>query len=81
MTCSGIFFPNVNLDELNPFFFQEEEPPKLLITSELWEWCLKTVKIRKEDMNRLVMNLLVAQGYGEAVEIFQKESGTKRILF
>ncbi|KAL1222867.1 GID8-like protein [Cardamine amara subsp. amara] len=55
----------------------EEELPKLLITSEVWEDCLKAVKVQKEDMNRLVMNLLVTKGYREAVDIFQKESGTK----
>lgn len=57
------------------------EPTKKLIMSEVWEGFLRTVEIRKEDMNRLVMNFLVVEGYLEAVEIFQKESGTKRILF
>lgn len=42
---------------------------------------LKAVNIRKEDMNRLVMIFLVAQGHQEAAEKFQKESGTMRILF
>ncbi|XP_023645900.1 protein GID8 homolog [Capsella rubella] len=55
----------------------DEEPPKLTITSGDWEGHLRTVKLRKEDVNRLVMNLFVVEGYAEAVEKFQKESGTK----
>lgn len=57
------------------------EPTKKLIMSDVWEQYLRTAEIRKEDMNRLVMNFLVVEGYLEAVENFQKESGTKRILF
>jgi hypothetical protein len=34
----------------------------------------------KEDMNKLVMNFLVTEGYVEAAEKFQMESGTQRIL-
>ncbi|KAG7653870.1 CTLH/CRA C-terminal to LisH motif domain [Arabidopsis suecica] len=53
------------------------EPTKKLIMSDVWEQYLRTAEIRKEDMNRLVMNFLVVEGYLEAVEKFQKESGTK----
>lgn len=38
------------------------------------------MKIRKEDMNKLVMNFLVTEGYVEAAEKFRNESGTERIL-
>lgn len=53
---------------------------KKVITREEWEKRLNDVKIRKEDMNKLVMNFLVTEGYVEAAEKFRKESGTDRIL-
>nr|XP_004234130.1 protein GID8 homolog [Solanum lycopersicum] len=49
---------------------------KKVITREDWEKRLNDVKIRKEDMNKLVMNFLVTEGYVEAAEKFRKESGT-----
>jgi len=54
---------------------------KKMITREEREKKLNAVKLRKEDMNTLVMNFLVTEGYVEAAEKFQRESGTKRILF
>lgn len=54
---------------------------KKLITREEWEKKLSDVKIRKEDMNKLVMNFLITEGYVEAAEKFRMESGTERILF
>lgn len=51
-----------------------------MITREEWEKKLNAVKLRKEDMNTLVMNFLVTEGFVEAAEKFQRESGTKRIL-
>lgn len=53
---------------------------KKVITREEWERKLKEVKIRKEDMNKLVMNFLVTEGYVEAAEKFRIESCTERIL-
>uniref|UniRef100_A0A2P2LFV1 Glucose-induced degradation protein 8 homolog n=1 Tax=Rhizophora mucronata TaxID=61149 RepID=A0A2P2LFV1_RHIMU len=50
---------------------------KKVITREEWEKKLNDVKIRKEDMNKLVMNFLVTGGYVEAAEKFQIESGTE----
>jgi hypothetical protein len=52
-----------------------------VITREEWERKLNNVNIRKEDMNKLVMNFLVTEGFVEAAEKFRKESGTERILF
>lgn len=52
-----------------------------MIPREEWERKLNNVKIRKEDMNKLVMNFLVTEGFVEAAEKFRKESGTERILF
>lgn len=51
-----------------------------MFTREEWEKKLKDVKIRKEDMNKLVMNFLVTEGYVEAAEKFRIESGTERIM-
>ncbi|KVH89571.1 CRA domain-containing protein [Cynara cardunculus var. scolymus] len=54
---------------------------KKVITRDEWEKKLNDVKIRKEDMNKLVMNFLVTEGYVDAAEKFRTESGTERILF
>ncbi|VFQ58911.1 unnamed protein product [Cuscuta campestris] len=50
---------------------------KKIMTREEWEKKLNNVKIRKEDMNRLVMNFLVTEGFVEAAEKFRLESGTE----
>ncbi|XP_031110894.1 protein GID8 homolog [Ipomoea triloba] len=50
---------------------------KKVITREEWEKKLNNVRIRKEDMNKLVMNFLVTEGYVEAAEKFRMESGTE----
>ncbi|CAN6453460.1 unnamed protein product [Victoria cruziana] len=50
---------------------------KKVFTREEWEKKLNDVKIRKEDMNKLVMNFLVTEGYVEAAEKFRMESGTE----
>ncbi|KAD2047911.1 hypothetical protein E3N88_41952 [Mikania micrantha] len=50
---------------------------KKLITREEWEKKLNDVKIQKEDMNKLVMNFLVTEGYVDAAEKFRMESGTE----
>ncbi|XP_031249245.1 protein GID8 homolog isoform X2 [Pistacia vera] len=52
---------------------------KKVITREEWEKKLNDVKIRKEDMNKLVMNFLVTEGYVDAAEKFRMESGTEHI--
>ncbi|RRT76068.1 hypothetical protein B296_00026013 [Ensete ventricosum] len=41
---------------------------KKVITREEWERKLKDVKISKKDMNKLVMNFLVTEGYVDAAE-------------
>lgn len=35
------------------------------------------MELRKEDLNAIVMNFFVTEGYQEAAEAFQKESGTE----
>ncbi|EPS66129.1 hypothetical protein M569_08647, partial [Genlisea aurea] len=50
---------------------------KKFISMVEWEKKLNDVKVRKEDMNKLVMNFLVTEGYVEAAEKFRLESGTE----
>eukprot|EP00128_Syssomonas_multiformis_P018944 Colp12_sorted_trinity150504_noHs@13903 len=45
------------------------------ITLEEWESKLSAVKINKSDLNKLVMNYLVIEGYKDAAERFMQESG------
>ncbi|KAL3157721.1 Glucose-induced degradation complex subunit [Trebouxia sp. C0010 RCD-2024] len=50
---------------------------KKVISKDDWEKKLAAVKVYKEDMNKLVMDFLVTEGYVDAADIFQKESNTK----
>lgn len=50
---------------------------KKVITRGEWEKKVSDVKVRKEDMNKLVMNFLVTEGYVDAAEKFKSESGTE----
>jgi len=54
-----------------------ESSSRKLITKDDWVKKLNDVKIRKEDMNKLIMNFLVTEGYVDAAEKFQLESGTE----
>ncbi|WIA11855.1 hypothetical protein OEZ85_011941 [Tetradesmus obliquus] len=49
---------------------------KKSISNEQWEAKLAAVKVAKEDMNKLVMNFLVTEGYVDAARTFEQESGT-----
>ncbi|KAI5004098.1 hypothetical protein ZWY2020_031341 [Hordeum vulgare] len=50
---------------------------KKVVTRDEWEGKLRDAKIRKEDMNRLVMNFLVTEGLVDAAHRFRLESGTQ----
>ncbi|THU60929.1 hypothetical protein C4D60_Mb07t17910 [Musa balbisiana] len=50
---------------------------KRVIMYREWERRLKDVRIREGDVNKLVMNYLVTEGYAEAAAKFQIESGTE----
>lgn len=52
------------------------EPAKRSIPPEQWEQRLSQVSVSKEDMNRLVMDFLVTEGYVDAARAFKEESGT-----
>lgn len=54
-----------------------EASSKKVITREQWEKKLASIKVKKEDMNKLVMNFLVTEGYLDAAKLFQEESGTE----
>ncbi|KAL9251537.1 GID8-like protein [Drosera capensis] len=44
-----------------------------------WEKKISDIKITKEDMNKLVMNFLLIEGYVDAAEKFYMETGTEHI--
>ncbi|OZJ04164.1 hypothetical protein BZG36_03114 [Bifiguratus adelaidae] len=50
---------------------------KRVIEKEEWDRKLAEVKVNKEDLNRLVMDYLVIEGYKDAAEKFSIESGLK----
>ncbi|KAI8990821.1 CTLH/CRA C-terminal to lish motif domain-containing protein [Mycotypha africana] len=50
-------------------------PPKKTISRDEWEQRLAKVKVNKQDLNQLVMNYLVVEGYKDAAEQFSLESG------
>mmetsp|Transcript_8813 Transcript_8813/g.15859 ORF Transcript_8813/g.15859 Transcript_8813/m.15859 type:complete len:230 (-) Transcript_8813:157-846(-) len=52
------------------------ESSKKTMSKDEWDRKLAAVKIRKEEMNTLVMNFLVTEGYVDAARLFEKESGT-----
>lgn len=54
-----------------------EASSKKVVTREQWEKKLASIKVKKEDMNKLVMNFLVTEGYLDAAKLFQEESGTE----
>ncbi|XP_006454688.1 lish motif-containing protein [Agaricus bisporus var. bisporus H97] len=49
-------------------------PPKVSIRKDEWEKRLREVKVTKEDLNRLVMDYLVIEGYKSAAEEFSQEA-------
>ncbi|GLI70090.1 hypothetical protein VaNZ11_014866 [Volvox africanus] len=53
-----------------------EAGSKKNIPMDVWEQKLATVKVPKADLNKLIMNFLVTEGYVEAARMFEKESGT-----
>ncbi|KAG0737434.1 hypothetical protein G6F57_012748 [Rhizopus arrhizus] len=53
----------------------ENEKKKKTVSKEEWEQRLAEVKVNKQDLNQLVMNYLVVEGYRDAAEQFSLESG------
>ncbi|KAJ3167707.1 hypothetical protein HDU88_002154 [Geranomyces variabilis] len=52
-----------------------QTPAKKTISPEEWERKLADVSVSKHDLNKLVMNYLVIEGYKDAAEKFSLESG------
>ncbi|XP_051128724.1 protein GID8 homolog [Andrographis paniculata] len=50
---------------------------KKVTNRDEWEKMLSGVSVRKEHMNKIVMNFLVTEGYLDAAEKFQLESSTE----
>jgi len=50
---------------------------KKKIGEEEWEEQLKQIVPNKSEMNKLIMNFLVVEGYKNAAMKFEKESGVK----
>jgi len=46
------------------------------IPSEEWTRRVQAVQVRKEDVNSLVLNYLLTEGFAHAAAHFQEESGT-----
>ncbi|KAL4427270.1 hypothetical protein ABPG74_011506 [Tetrahymena malaccensis] len=57
--------------------FSIESNKKKQISLEQWKDELKNVKIAKQDMNKLIMNFFLIEGYKEAAEKFRDESQTE----
>lgn len=49
---------------------------KLVISGEEWRKTLSSVRIPKEQLNNLILNYLITEGYREAAEKFSQESGS-----
>ncbi|KAF9989167.1 Glucose-induced degradation complex subunit [Mortierella antarctica] len=50
---------------------------KKVFTKEEWNARLSEVQVDREDLNKLVMNYLIIEGFKDAAEKFSQESGTK----
>lgn len=50
-----------------------EKPPET--SKEEWLQKLESLHVQRSDMNRLIMNYLVTEGFKEAAERFEEESG------
>lgn len=59
------------------FSLEESEKSRRTIGEKEWMDRLNSVKIFKKDMDRLIMNFFLIEGYKEAAENFKKESGTE----
>lgn len=45
------------------------------ISLEKWNEEINKIKVNRQDMNKLVLNYLIIEGYKDAVEKFIKETG------
>jgi len=47
------------------------------ISIEKWNEEMNKIKVNRQDMNKLVLNYLIIEGYKDAVEKFIKETGVE----
>eukprot|EP01100_Stratorugosa_tubuloviscum_P008432 TRINITY_DN351_c1_g1_i1.p1 TRINITY_DN351_c1_g1~~TRINITY_DN351_c1_g1_i1.p1 ORF type:complete len:249 (-),score=104.93 TRINITY_DN351_c1_g1_i1:637-1347(-) len=70
-----MFRRDIQLNNLNVSSLSEDQTPKYTI--EQWTKKLDLIEVNQEQLNELIMNYLVVEGFKDAAECFQKESGTK----
>lgn len=51
------------------------------ISLEKWNEEMNKIKVNREDMNKLVLNYLIIEGYKDPVEKFIKETGIVGNIF
>lgn len=56
---------------------EENDGRATIVSKELWEQRMAQIIPSKQDMNQLVMNFLILEGYKEGALKFEKESGIK----
>lgn len=54
---------------------EDSETSIKTISPEEWMQQLEKIRISKMDMNKLIMNFFLIEGYKEAAENFQREAG------
>jgi len=52
-----------------------------VITSDKWNEEINKLRVNRQDMNKLVLNYLIVEGYKDAVEKFIKESGLSSMYY
>ena len=50
-----------------------------VIGSDKWNEEMSKLRVNRQDMNKLVLNYLIIQGYKDAVENFVRETGINGI--
>jgi hypothetical protein len=61
-------------EKLSPF------EKRRFISINDWENESKATHIAQEDMNKLIMNFFLVEGYKDAAQMFSKETGVNRNL-
>lgn len=67
-------------EELSNNIRIHQELKSKVIGTEKWNEELSKLKVSRQDMNRVVLNYLIIEGYKDAVEKFIKETGLTCIL-
>lgn len=54
---------------------EELNKAKIYISEKEWQDKLSTYKFQRKDLDKLIMNFFMVEGYIDAAEKFSKESG------